>query len=232
MSVPPQMRTVPTIILFLIFFFRRCPKNDVRHKLYRFQGREHDRGSKSTTRSLVKRRHEDRRTHNPGPRLARLARGLLGRVTTPLSSSSSSSRFWSSFKPMDCKLLPVLMAIEPNRPRTNPSAMDHNGNSTVSRSSSVKTGWLGAAVGAPVDAMRADGGRRTRAPRSGQPRLPVAAGGCLAGLGCRPGCPAQRKLPSWPQDVDRHGVPLRCGLEAASCRRFAHSGRPSSGCWG
>ena len=234
MSVPPQMRTVPTIILFLIFFFRRTlPKMMFVTNCIDSKGASMTEGAKAYDAKFSKAPVTKTVVPITQVRDSLGSRaGFSAASLPPLSSSSSSSRFWSSFKPMDCKLLPVLMAIEPNRPRTNPSAMDHNGSSTVSRSSSVKTGWLGAAVGAPVDAMRADGGRRTRAPRSGQPRLPVAAGGCLVGLGCRPGCPARPKLPSWPQDVDRHGVPLRCGLEAASCRRFAHSGRPSSGCWG
>ena len=69
----------------------------------------------------------------------------------------------------------MLMAIEPNRPRTNPSAMDHNGSSTVSRSSSVKTGWLGAAVGARVDAMAAGPGGHRAASADARPTVRAAS---------------------------------------------------------
>ena len=70
----------------------------------------------------------------------------------------------------------MLMATEPNRPKTNPSAMDHNGSSTVSRSSSVSTGWLGAAVGAPVAARRrfTEGGS-TKTKAAGSSSLLIAA---------------------------------------------------------
>mmetsp|Transcript_11275 Transcript_11275/g.33292 ORF Transcript_11275/g.33292 Transcript_11275/m.33292 type:complete len:204 (+) Transcript_11275:984-1595(+) len=177
-SVPPQIRTVPAIIRFRIFFFRRTrPKMMFVTNWMDSKGASMTEGANAydakfnkapVTKTVVP---ITQVRDSLGSRA-----GFSASSLPPLSSSSSSSLFCNSLRPMDCKLLPVLMATEPNRPKTNPSAMDHNGSSTVSRSSSVSTGWLGAAVGAPVavDILAAWAARRTG------------------------GCPARPKLPSSP----------------------------------
>ena len=196
MSVPPQMRTVPTIILFLIFFFRRTlPKMMFVTNCIDSNGASMTEGAKAYDAKFSKAPVTKTAVPITQVRDSLGSRaGFSASSLPPLSSSSSSSRFCNSFKPMDCKLLPVLMAIEPNRPRTNPSAMDHNGNSTVSRSSSVKTGWLGAAVGAPVDAMAAGPGGHRAASADARPTVRAASAArrgrwLPGGAGLRAGLP-------------------------------------------
>mmetsp|Transcript_13298 Transcript_13298/g.35300 ORF Transcript_13298/g.35300 Transcript_13298/m.35300 type:complete len:204 (+) Transcript_13298:999-1610(+) len=164
MSVPPQISTVPTIIRFLIFFLRsNLPKMIFVTNWMDSNGASITEGANAydakfrsapVTKTVVP-------TTQVRDSLGALA-GFSSWSEPPLSSSSSASLSWSSLRPMDCRLLPVLMAMDPKRPKTKPSAMDQSGSSTVSRSSSVSTGWLGAAVGAPVavDILAASAARR------------------------------------------------------------------------